>query len=593
MEIWNGEKVLTEEDLIAPAFLQAWNDFLDCKYAVQIFSGGRGCVAAGTRLDTPYGKVRVEDFQGGLVYSYDGEKIIRAYAHKPIRYTEENLYRVKLSNGDSILVTDQHKFLTVAHGWRTTKQLARGDEIALASRAALDGASFPAVFRSYDEVIEEERNPNLARSDAFTYSRHDTLTTATVKDVYFECRDYYYDLFVPFYHNYVAEGIVNHNSTKSTFITLAILIGLDMYPNAHAVVYRKVASTLQGSVFNAFQKTINELLPGTEISRKWKFIKSPLMMRNVDTGQTIIFKGLDDPLKSKSISPPFGYYRFLFMEELAEYDGMAEVRSVRQSVLRGKGPFQSFYAYNPPETASEWVNYDLKKQLAVDPTLHLYHSTYRTVPIKWLGEDFFREAYFVSKVNERAYRHEYLGEITGTGGTIFPNVTLRKITDEEIDGFASLRWGADFGATDPNVLLGLNYESALKRILIFTESYGSMMLLDEIEADWRSKYFGHEYIYADSACKQMIMELQNRGFNMMGAVKGADSILHGISWLRNLWEIVIDPERCPNAAREFTHYEFLRLPDGSFSNKFPEVNNHTIDACRYSCEDLSSGAGII
>ena len=93
-------------------------------------------------------------------------------------------------------------------------------------------------------------------------------------------------------------------------------------------------------------------------------------MVNTKTGQTIVFKGLDDPLKSKSISPPFGTFRFLVMEELAEYDGYEEIRSVRQSVLRGKGPFQSFYAYNPPETASAWVNFEIARQAAVDRSLH-------------------------------------------------------------------------------------------------------------------------------------------------------------------------------------------------------------------------------
>ena len=84
---------------------------------------------------------------------------------------------------------------------------------------------------------------------------------------------------------------------------------------------------------------------------------------------------------------------------------------------------------------------------------------------------------------------------------------------------------------------------------------------------------------ADSACTQMIMELENRGLNMLGAKKGPDSILHGIKWLQNLVQIVIDPVACPNAAREFAHYEYLRLPDGSFKIGFPDKDNHTIDSC--------------
>ncbi len=54
------------------------------------------------------------------------------------------------------------------------------------------------------------------------------------------------------------------------------------------------------------------------------------------------------------------------------------------------------------------------------------------------------------KTNELAYRNEYLGEPTGTGGAVFTNITLRKITDEEILHFDNIADGIDFGyAVDP------------------------------------------------------------------------------------------------------------------------------------------------
>ena len=75
------------------------------------------------------------------------------------------------------------------------------------------------------------------------------------------------------------------------------------------------------------------------------------------------------------------------------------------------------------------------------------------------------------------------------------------------------------------------------------------------------------------------------GLRVRGARKGSDSIEYGIRFLQSLEKIVIDPERCPNAAREFSEYELERDTDGEFKSVYPDKNNHTIDAVRYALED--------
>ena len=83
-----------------------------------------------------------------------------------------------------------------------------------------------------------------------------------------------------------------------------------------------------------------------------------------------------------------------------------------------------------------------------------------------------------------------------------------------------------------------------------------------------------------------IAELRRRNVNAIGAKKGAGSVEHGIRWLKELNAIVIDGERCPKTAREFSLYEYARGRDGSFLNECPDRNNHTIDAVRYALEPL-------
>ena len=42
------------------------------------------------------------------------------------------------------------------------------------------------------------------------------------------------------------------------------------------------------------------------------------------------------------------------------------------------------------------------------------------------GAQFLAEAEHLKETDERAYRHEYLGEAVGTGGNVFENLELRE-----------------------------------------------------------------------------------------------------------------------------------------------------------------------
>ena len=60
-----------------------------------------------TLIDTPNGKVKIRDFNGGEIYAFDGDRIIVTLACRPISYTEEDLFEVRLSDGRKIVTTDQ------------------------------------------------------------------------------------------------------------------------------------------------------------------------------------------------------------------------------------------------------------------------------------------------------------------------------------------------------------------------------------------------------------------------------------------------------------------------------------------------------
>lgn len=283
----------------------------------------------------------------------------------------------------------------------------------------------------------------------------------------------------------------------------------------------------------------------------------------------------------KSTKVTHGYIRYIWYEELDEFCGMKEIRSINQSMMRGGEKFTVFYSYNPPQNRRSWVNREaLKKR---DDML-VHKSTYLDVPKSWLGEQFFLEAKYLKKLHINQYNHEYLGEVTGTGGEIFDNLEVVKLSDEEVKSFDNIKCGVDFGfAADPFVYVVCFYHN--NKLFIFDEIYAKGMTNHNAAEKIFEKGFANKLIVCDSAEPKSINDLRMFGLRVRGARKGPDSIEYGIRFLQSLEKIVIDPERCPNVTREFSEYELERDTDGEFKSVYPDKNNHTIDAVRYALED--------
>ena len=117
--------------------------------------------------------------------------------------------------------------------------------------------------------------------------------------------------------------------------------------------------------------------------------------------QKILFFGTDDPGKLKSIKVPFGAIGLAWFEELDQFDGPEEVRSVEQSVFRGGSFTLAFKSFNPPASGRSWANrYALEQR----PGKLVHHSTYRDLPPAWLGERFLADAAHLEQTNPTAFR---------------------------------------------------------------------------------------------------------------------------------------------------------------------------------------------
>ena len=388
------------------------------------------------------------------------------------------------------------------------------------------------------------------------------------------------------YREYYLEG--GRGSTKSSFISEKIIELLENNPKMCAVVLRKVKDTLKDSVFAQLEWAI-DILGETysKVKDNWKLTKSPLEMTNIKTGQKIYFRGADDYGKIKSLKTPANMYvGITWYEEFDQFNGMNEVRKINQSLIRGGEDFIQFYSYNTPASSLHFVNVE---KLIPKPTRLVHLSDYRNVPKKWLGQAFIDEADFLKSVNEKLYQNEYLGLMTGTGGNVFENIELREITDNEINTFDYIYMGLDFGYfPDPLAWTKCSYNPNQRTLYIFDEYVVNKMSNADVWEHLKSEKGVKEddLIIADSAEPKSIGDFKAYGSCMRGAEKGAGSVEYSMKWLSSLTKIVIDPQRCPVSAEEFSTYEYEQDKDGNYISGYVDADNHCIDSVRYALNNI-------
>lgn len=389
-------------------------------------------------------------------------------------------------------------------------------------------------------------------------------------------------------HRAIKAGIVNEivadggrGSAKSSWASVEVVLGILNHPDCHAAVFRKIGNTLRSSVYAQIRWAIAAL----GLTGKFRCTVSPMECTYIKTGQKILFFGLDDPGKVKSIKVPFGYIGIGWFEELDQFAGPEEIRNVEQSLFRGGSYSLAIKTFNPPAMARNWAN---RYVLEAKQRKLVHHSTYLTTPPEWLGPRFLADAEHLKETNPTGYRHEYLGEVVGSGTAVFENLRIEQITDDFIQNQDWHYFGQDWGwFPDPNQFVGCTYNSN-ERVLYLYEDHRANRCPDPT---WAKTISAHkaDRITADpgGGGDKSISSFREFGFNMIAARKGPGSVEAGIKWLQSLTAIVIDPVRCPNIAREFSEYEYERNPrTGEVLTGYPDADNHTIDAVRYALEPV-------
>lgn len=405
--------------------------------------------------------------------------------------------------------------------------------------------------------------------------------------------DLFAKTFTPSFRKFLENDSTEHyhnggrGSGKSSFVSLAIVLGILQNKDWNALVLRKVKNTLYRSVYGQISWAINKL----GVASSFRFLKSPMQIEYIPTGQLIVFEGADDPTKIKSLKINRGYIAMLWFEELEEFK-RRDIDDIGITTKRGGEVFKTFYTFNAPSSPRHWVNQmylEPKKPGAIK-----HHSTYLDVSQAWLGSEFLKDAEHLQKTRPEDYRNIYLGEAIGTGKQIFTNITIKTITNDEIKSFEWFYFGMDWGwYPDPTRFVAMAYDSNGRRLYIFDEltmyktpnDEGSQKLRDHVENKPYAKHWTEISITADNSHKD-IGDFRADGWDIRAAVKGVGSVEAGFKWLQGLTEIIIDAERAPLTADEFLLYEYeLHKKTGEILSGYPQGQpDHSLACVRYALE---------
>lgn len=380
-------------------------------------------------------------------------------------------------------------------------------------------------------------------------------------------------------------------SCKSSFVSLEIVNGImrDTTGQSNAIVFRVYANTLRESVYSQIAWAIDVL----GVNHLWKGQLAPMRYTYTPTGAQILFRGLDDPSKLKSIKPQKGYFRFVWLEEFSEIPGPNFLRNVMQSVQRGGDAFTIFRSFNPPISRNNWANVFIQEP---DPRAVTLLTNYTEVPPEWLGEAFIAEAERLKAVNPQAYQHEYMGLPVGNGSEVFPNIEAREITDAEIKRMEYVYQGLDFGfAQDPLAFIRAGYDRQREQIYLLDEIFARGMSNKALSEAIKNRGYdrtGVRYsayndepalITCDCAEPKSIVDLRDLGLYARGCHKEPGCVEYRTKWLQHR-QIIIDPRRTPNAYREFTNYSYQVDKDGNVTSQLIDRDNHTVDALSYALD---------
>lgn len=371
-------------------------------------------------------------------------------------------------------------------------------------------------------------------------------------------------------------------SKKSKTTALRIIYNMMKYDQSNTLVVRKTYRTLKDSCFTDLKWAAKRL----EVENLWEFKYSPLEATYLPTGQKILFRGLDDPLKVTSITVEYGYLCWAWLEESYEITSEKDFDTLDESI-RGELPphlwKQWMITFNP------WNEHHwLKKRFfdaENDPDILAITTNYKCN--EWLDEADLRLFENMKKNNPRRYQVAGLGNWGIVDGLVYENWKEEEYTLDQVVNCDSVD-GIDFGYTNDPAAVFIGFiDTEHKKLYVWDEVYKKGLSNKRLYEEIESLHYQKKSYTADCAEPKSIDELRGYGLRVEKSQKGKDSIMHGIQYIQD-FEIIIHP-RCVNFITEIGNYTWDEDRLGNKINRPIDDFNHLMDAMRYAVEKYAFG----
>ena len=371
-------------------------------------------------------------------------------------------------------------------------------------------------------------------------------------------------------------------SGKSFFAFQEMIYNVVVY-DCNYLVVRQTGNSHKTSTYALTKKIISDL----DLWDVFKENKSDLTFTCKINNSMIVFRGLEDPERLKSISFPggSGVLERILIEEASEIN----LNSFSQLMIRLRGQSSNFFQITlllNPISSVNWV-----KKTFFDKTnfnAYIHRSTY--LDNLFIDDDYKATLESFKETDEQFYNIYALGHWGNITGLVFNHWEALKFPFKREEIEDEILYGCDWGFNHPTALT-LSYISD-NCLYTFDEIIG--FELTNMEFLKYTEEMGivpkTARVTADDEDPARIKEFQQNGYSFVPAKKGKGSVLRTIDYVKSFKRWYVDP-KCVRLLQELEQYHWRVDKDGSVLDEPVKLVDDAISAIRYSVEHLANMKG--
>lgn len=406
------------------------------------------------------------------------------------------------------------------------------------------------------------------------------------------------------YETYLAIG--GYGSSKSYHIALKIILKC-FQEKRKVLVVREVYDTIGESCFDLIKEILLEMDMLSEestrkrTSNKVVAVSSPYQFKFAN-GSRIIFKGMDNPRKTKSLNG----VSMVWLEEASEIKYSAYIELLGR--LRTLHESMHYFISTNPVDQNNWIYRHFFKRIDEDgkeieilDDAELYKRKtivkngvyyHHSVPLdnKFLPEAYLKRLQDLKLYDVDLWRVAWLGEFGANGERVLPRF---KVADNpEIFKREILKIprrlhfvGMDFGfVTSFNAVIKMAVDDEHKILYIYDEFYIKNITDDAMIVHEEMLKFKDDIIVADNEDPKAIAYYNSKGYKMRGTVaKFAGSRKSNTRKMRRFTKIICSP-KCKNTIKELKNLTFKVDRNGVMHDDEFNFDPHTFSAMWYGLD---------